>query len=212
MSEEENFSKRVPSLRVLLVEDNPGDAKLMMAVLERSGYRLSFDTVGSLASFQEQLKRSDYEIIISDYNLRDWTAIEALEAVKNSGKDIPVVVVSGDWGDEAAVEVIKQGATDYVLKDRMARLPSAVQRAWEEKALREEQRRAENQITLQLERLAALRAIDIAIQSTMDIRVTPNIFLDQVMAQLGVHAADILLLRPHTQMLEYFIGAGSNPA
>ena len=143
MTAKEESSPAGRPLRVLLVEDNPRDAKLIIAVLERSGYQLSVDTVTSLASFQEQLERSDHEVILADYNLRGWTALEALQALKNSGRDIPFVVVTGTLGDEAAVEVIQQGATDYVLKDRLARLPSAIERALEEKTFREERKESE---------------------------------------------------------------------
>lgn len=211
LSEKERVGKSVRSLRVLIAEDSPSDLKLIVSMLERSGYKLSFEAVDSLQSFKEHLKQFDYEIILSDFNLRDWNAMDGLEAVKNSGKDIPVLVVSGSLGDELAVEVIKRGATDYVLKDRMARLPSAIQRALEEKALQEEQRRAECQIRLQLERLAALRTIDAAINSSLDLRLTLSIFLDQVMTQLNVDAANVLLLRPHTQMLEQAVGRGFRP-
>ncbi len=143
MSEKEDFTQIGSSLRLLFVEDNPRDVKLTASVLERSGYRLTFDVADSPASFEKQLARGDHEIIICDYNLRDWTAIDALEIVKKSGKDIPVVVVSGSLGDQAVVDLIKLGATDYILKDRMARLPSAIQRALEENKLREERQAAE---------------------------------------------------------------------
>jgi response regulator RpfG family c-di-GMP phosphodiesterase len=201
-------TKDSSSLRVLIVEDNPRDVKLIMATLEKSGYRLLPEIVDSLALFEVKIKQTDHDIILSDYNLRDWTALEALDAVHKSGKDIPLIVVSGTLGDEAIVEVMKHGATDYVLKDRMARLPSAIQHAVEEKKVREARRCAEVEIRLQLDRLAASRAIDIAITSSLDIRVTLSVLLDQVTSQLGVHSADVLLLRPQAQMLEYVTGRG----
>src|SRR5437016_818584 len=129
VKEKEELGQLGRSLRVLFIEDNPRDVKLIAASLERSGYRLAFDAVDSPESLQEQLKRDDHDIILSDYNLRDWTAIDALKIVNDSGKDIPFIVTSGSLGDEAAAEIIKQGASDYVLKDRMARLPAAILRA-----------------------------------------------------------------------------------
>jgi PAS domain S-box-containing protein len=87
--------------------------------------------------------------------------VEALKIVKKSGKDIPVIVVSGSLGDEAAVEYIRQGATDYVLKDRMARLPSAVGRALEAKATRAERKRAE------AERVRLMTAIEQSADSVL---------------------------------------------
>ena len=85
-------------------------------------------------------------MILADFNLRNWTAIDALEILKRSGKDIPLIVVTGSLGDEAAVECIKQGAADFVLKDRPARLPTAVQRALEERRLRGERKTLEGQL------------------------------------------------------------------
>ena len=196
------------SLRVLIAEDSSRDVELVVSVLRRSGYHVTFEAVDSPAAFQEKLEQGEHELIISDYDLRDWTAIDALKIVKKSGKDIPVVVVSGSLGDETVVEVLKRGATDYILKDRMARLPSAVRRVLEEKALREEHHRQEHQITLQLARLTALRAIDITITSSLDLRVTLSVILHEVKTQLGVHAADILLLKSPTHILEYVTGFG----
>ena len=131
-----------PRLRVLFVEDNPGDVKLMAAMLQQAGYELESKSVDTPAALQKTLSE-DVDVIVSDYNLHGWTAITALEIVKSAGKNIPVIVVSGSLGDEAAADCIKQGAVDYVLKDRMARLPTAVRRAIDEAALRRKQAEAE---------------------------------------------------------------------
>jgi DNA-binding NtrC family response regulator len=132
-----------PKLHVLFVEDSPRDVKLTARVLEKAGYHLEFAAVDSPELFQEQLKKADPQIIICDYNLRGWTERDALEIARKLEKDIPFVVVSGSLGDEAAVECIKKGAMDYVLKDRMARLPSAVRRVLEEKATHDQRKQAE---------------------------------------------------------------------
>ncbi len=138
-----DFIRTNQRLRILFADDTPQDIKLMTSMLSRSGYRLTFSTVDSLSSFEDRLNEESFDIVVCDYNLRDWTAVEALDVLKNSSQDIPLVVVSGSLGDEAAAEIITRGATDYVLKDRLARLPSAIQRALEEKALRAERRQAE---------------------------------------------------------------------
>src|SRR5208337_1225788 len=132
-----------PPLRVLILEDNPRDAKLMASVLERGGFRVQFEVTDSQKVFQERLARAECDVILADFNLRDWTAFDALDILKRSGKDIPLIVVTGSQGDEAAAECIKQGAADFILKDRPARLPTAVQRALEEKRLRTENQRTE---------------------------------------------------------------------
>ena len=81
------------------------------------------------------LGQLDFDIILADYNLQDWTGLDALDILKASGKNIPVIMVTGSLGDEAAVACIKEGAADYVLKDRVARLPLAVRSALKEREL-----------------------------------------------------------------------------
>jgi PAS domain S-box-containing protein len=132
----------LPPLRVLILEDNPRDAKLTASVLEGGGFRVQFEVMDSPEFFRESLEKAEYDVILADFNLRHWTAFDALDILKRSGKDIPLIVVTGSLGDEAAVECIKQGAADFVLKDRPARLPTTVQRALEEKRLRTENKRA----------------------------------------------------------------------
>ena len=145
-----------PLLRVLIVEDNPSDAKLTARVLESKVGKVQCDVTDSLDSFRESLERTPYDVIIADFNLRNWTALDALEILKQSGKDIPLIVVTGSLGDEAAVECIKQGAADFVLKDRPARLPTAVQRALKEQKLREDRRRAAEELSKSEERYRTL--------------------------------------------------------
>ena len=130
-----------PPLRVLLLEDNPRDAKLTVRLLEGGGFRMQSEVTDSLECFGKCLEKADYDVIVSDFNLRNWTALDALETLKRSGKDIPLIVVTGSLGDEAAAECIKQGAADFVLKDRPARLPTAIQRALDEKRHRTENQR-----------------------------------------------------------------------
>src|SRR5437667_11168721 len=112
------FQKVGATLHALLVEDNPRDVKLIRAILERSGYLLTHVSIDTPEMLQKQLGEAQLEVVISDYNLQGWTAMDALEIIKKSGKDIPFIVVTGTLGDEAAAECIKQGATDFILKDR----------------------------------------------------------------------------------------------
>ena len=141
-----------PPLWVLILEDSPRDAKLTASVLENGGYTMQSEVTDSAEFFRESLEQAEYDVILADFNLRNWTALDALEILKRSGKDIPLIVVTGTLGDEGAAECIKQGAADFVLKDRPARLPAAVQRALEEKRLRAENQRSFETIS----RLAAI--------------------------------------------------------
>jgi PAS domain S-box-containing protein len=134
------------SLRALILEDNRQDVERMVALLKGVGYALSFEVVDSLTHLQQQLARTDYDIILAADNLRAWTATDALEILKKSRKDVPFVVVAGTLGGRAAVECIKQGAADYVLKNRLQRLPVVVERVLRDKAHREEAARLQEQI------------------------------------------------------------------
>ena len=130
-------------LRVLIVEHSLPDAELSLAELKKAGLEVRADLVQSSEEFTERLCSNAYDIILADYRLPGWTGLEALALLRNAGKDIPFLLVTGTLGEEAAVECIKQGVTDYVLKGHLTRLPVAVRHALEEKTLREERTRAE---------------------------------------------------------------------
>ncbi len=130
-------------LRVLHVEDNELDAELVAEALRRGGFSVSVAVVQAAAEFEQQLRSQRPDVVIADYNLPQWKGMEALDVLRRQGLDIPLILVSGALGDVTAVECIKAGATDYVLKDGLARLPEAVRRALREKHLREQHRRSE---------------------------------------------------------------------
>jgi PAS domain S-box-containing protein len=141
-----NLAGRGRSLRALILEDNPLDAELMVAILKRAGYVGDFEVIDSPEQFQEKLKQDAHDVILADYNLRTWTALDALAILKKAAKELPLIVVTGTLGDEAAVECIKQGATDYVLKHRLTRLPVVVEHALRDKAHRIEAARLQEEI------------------------------------------------------------------
>src|SRR6266849_1500107 len=118
------------SLRVLFVEDMPTDVKLCLRELTKAGFEVTEDVVQTPEEFLERIRAIPYDIILSDQRLPKWTGTEALECVQQEGIDIPFILVTGTTlGEEAAVECIKKGASDYVLKDRLARLPVAISQA-----------------------------------------------------------------------------------
>ena len=125
-------------LKVLLVEDVAADAELCVDALEKAGFSVDADVCSSAEDFEQMIRTKDYDVILADYNLKDWTGIQAVEILRRLGKNIPVLVVTGNLGDEKAVDCIHQGAADYVLKDRLSRLPSAVSRSIEENVLRKQ--------------------------------------------------------------------------
>jgi PAS domain S-box-containing protein len=119
-------------LRVLLLEDHPYDAELTIDQLVQAGYAPEWHRVDTEREYLAYLEPT-LDIILADYNMPQFNAIRALELLKERQLDIPFIVVSGSIGEELAVRSMKQGATDYVLKDRMARLGEAVKQALRQK-------------------------------------------------------------------------------
>lgn len=132
--------------RILLLEDNKADAKLSLSELARAGFEADTDVVSTSEDFTEKIQSQHYDLILADYRLPDWTGLDALRWLRNSGFNVPFILVTGTLGDDLAVECIKEGATDYVLKDKLDRLPRACRRALEEASLRAERDRAEKEV------------------------------------------------------------------
>jgi signal transduction histidine kinase len=130
-------------VKALLIEDNSADADLILRELTREGFDVSLNIIETPDQLRRQLQDSPPDFILSDYNLKNWEGMEALEIVKGTKLDIPFILVSGSLGEVAAVELIKRGVTDYILKDALARLPVAVRRALAEKELRSQKRTVE---------------------------------------------------------------------
>jgi signal transduction histidine kinase len=145
-------------LRVLHVEDNELDAELVATALRKGGFSVAAAVVQTEAEFEEQLRLHRPDVVIADYNLPQWKGMEALEVLRREGLDTPLILVSGALGDITAVECIKRGATDYVLKDGLARLPEAVRRALQEKRLLRLRHKAEEDLAHKVEELARSNA------------------------------------------------------
>ncbi len=112
-------------LRVLILEDRPADAELMLHELRRAGFEPHWQRVETEADYLAHL-HADLDVILADYALPQFNALRALALLQEHDLDIPCIVVTGAVSEEAAVECMKQGAADYLLKDRLARLGSAV--------------------------------------------------------------------------------------
>jgi signal transduction histidine kinase len=122
-------------LTVLVIEDDPLDFEILEHSLTAVGFSLDCRRVETEAEFVAQLK-PDIDVVLSDYTLPGWNAVRALELFRASRLDVPFIVVSGTISDEKAVECIKLGASDYLLKDRLGRLGPAIARAIEDLAER----------------------------------------------------------------------------
>jgi signal transduction histidine kinase len=158
MTPTDDFGPQPGQLRVLHVEDNSLDAELVAQALRKGGFSVSMVVVQAEAEFERQLRLQRPDVVIADYNLPQWKGMDALEVLRREGLEIPLILVSGALGDITAVECIKQGATDYVLKDGLARLPEAVRRALQEKRLLRLRRQAEEDLARKAEELARSNA------------------------------------------------------
>jgi two-component system cell cycle sensor histidine kinase/response regulator CckA len=130
-------------LRLLLLEDNEPDAYLILHTMKDAEPGIRIDRAATRRQFTELLAAHDYDLVLADYRLPDWTGMDALRELRRLGFDMPLIIVTGELGDEHAVECVKGGAADYVLKTRtLARLPLAVRRAVEEKRSKDVSRRS----------------------------------------------------------------------
>ncbi len=133
-------------LRVLLVEDSEDDALLIARLLERGNYRLQLQRIDTAEAMREALSQATWDLIISDYSMPSFGGRDALNILKESGQDIPFILVSGAIGEEIAIAAMKAGAHDYLMKDKLSRLVPAVRRELKEARIRAEQRKAEEQL------------------------------------------------------------------
>ena len=134
------------NLRVLLVEDSEDDAALVVRALSKGGFLPSCERVDTAAAMAACLARQEWDLILSDYAMPQFNGLAALELMQAKGLDLPFILVSGAVGEETAVEVMRAGACDYVMKDKLARLAPAVIRGLREAKNRKAAREADRAI------------------------------------------------------------------
>ncbi|MGH7435237.1 MAG: sensor histidine kinase, partial [Polyangiaceae bacterium] len=137
-------------LRLLVVEDREDDAELVIFELRRGGYEPTFKRVQDAAAMGAALREGPWDIVLSDWSMPAFSAPDALGVLKASGLNIPFIIVSGTIGEETAVEALRSGAHDFLLKHRLARLVPTVERSLRET---EERRQAEAALRRSEERL-----------------------------------------------------------
>jgi two-component system cell cycle sensor histidine kinase/response regulator CckA len=136
-------------LIILLLEDSAVDALLLLEALKRDGLACSLLRVETEQEFRENLQKGGFDLIISDFTLPSYDGLRALKLANSLRPEIPFIFYSGRIGEEAAIQALKQGATDYVLKQFPQRLPAAIHRAIGERILRRERLKAQEQIQAQ---------------------------------------------------------------
>ena len=143
-------------IHILMLEDSEADAELVAHSLRKGGMIFTCERAETRVEFIRALERSPPDLILSDYSLPAFDGYAALAVAQAKCPDAPFIFVTGTLGEEVAIETLKQGATDYVLKHRLSRLVPSVQRALREAGERQERRRAEEQLRQSHEQLRAL--------------------------------------------------------
>ena len=153
-------------LKLLILEDNAFDADLEVSRLEAAGYRCDWRRVQTREEFEACLDHPDFDLILADYNLPSFDGLSALRLLTERGLEIPFVLISGTLGEERAIESVKAGATDYVMKERLERLAQVVTRALSDRMERAKRRAAQQALRDAHRRLQALSARLLEIEET----------------------------------------------
>ncbi|MFA5848250.1 MAG: response regulator [Bacteroidales bacterium] len=141
------------TLSILSLEDSIQDFELIRENLKSSGTSIFLTRVENRRDFLSSLTNNKFDLILADFNLPGFDAFGALEICNQICSDVPFICVSGSIGEETAIELIKLGAVDYVLKDRLVRLPVAIKRALDEAKEKEIRRIAEESLKAKMEEL-----------------------------------------------------------
>ncbi len=182
------------ALKVLVVEDSQDDTDLILKELRRVGFEPTWRRVEVEADFLAEIKKRP-DIIISDNSMPQFKGLRALELLRERGWNIPFILVSGTIGEEMAVEAMKCGATDYLMKGQIARLGSVVERSLEEKKLWAQRQRAEEQIRRTQRALRHMLAHSPAVFYTLRIeggKAFPVLVSDNVERLLGFSPAECM--------------------
>lgn len=174
------------SLNLLVVEDVQEDIELIVLSLEAAGVQFDFEVADSLEQCQSLLNGQVFNAVLADYRLPGLQAPDIFQLVNELCPTVPFILVTGSLGEEAAVECIKTGMTDYVLKDRLYRLPTVLKRALAEADLKREQQAAIAQIEQQAWQEAVLNRIVQAMRETLVLEEVLQTTVNQLQTALGV--------------------------
>jgi len=153
-------------LKLLILEDNALDAELEVGRLQAAGYDCDWRRVQTREDFEASLDHPDFDLILADYNLPDFDGLSALRLALERGLEIPFVLISGMLGEERAIESLKAGATDYVMKERLERLAPVVARAMSDRTERVKRRAAQQALREAHRRLQALSVRLLQVEET----------------------------------------------
>src|SRR6266498_4485193 len=178
-------------LRILLIEDSEDDASLLLREIQHAGYKVNFERVETAEAMRTALAGQTWDIILCDYSLPKFSAPQALELAKESGYDLPFIIVSGTIGEESAVSALKAGAHDFLIKGNFARLVPAIQRELKEAEGRRERQQRERE-------LEAIASVSSILQATTTLHEMLPRLLDEALALIKAEGGNIWLHDPAT--------------
>jgi len=161
-------------LRILMLEDNPMDAAVIRKTLSRIPFHTCFTLTTTAGEYLEKLHQQDYDLILSDYQIPNFDAVKALKARNQKNSSIPFILITGAVSEEVAILILKEGADDYILKDRMQRLPFAVEKLLAKQKIKHDKQFLESSLSELTERF------QLASKSSFDVIWDYNIEKDKV--------------------------------
>ena len=179
-------------LRLLIVEDYADDAELMVMRLEEEGFSPAWQRVETEEGYLKALEERP-DLILADWKLPQFSGLRALELLKEQGLDIPFFLVSGSIGEEAAIDALHKGASDYILKDRSKRLGQSVRRALESRRYQAEKKETEAELKRRMAELEVLYDISSSLRYLENLDAILNSLLDKTLAALETVAGAIWL-------------------
>lgn len=189
-------------LKALIIDDSEDDVLLLVRGLTRGGFELEFERVEMPDDMRSALSNQNWDVIISDYSMPNFSGLAALSVLQESGLDLPFILASGTVGEDMAVEAMKAGAHDYVMKGNLVRLSTAIERELREVEVRRSRKRAEEESKRNLERIKILHEIDLAITSTLDLQPMLHLLLEKIEPALPNLATTIRLFDKETGELD----------
>jgi diguanylate cyclase (GGDEF)-like protein len=207
-------------LRVLIVEDSEDDALLLARELTRSGYTLSFARVDTPEGLREALAGQAWDIVISDYSMPHFSGTDALKLLRETNPDLPFILASATIGEEKAVEAMRDGANDYVMKGNLKRLAPAIERELREAEVRRERKRADERLrylayhdvvtdlpnhTFLHERLVETLIFAEQAMNRVGLLIMKVIRFSEINETFGQHTAELLLKRIGERLREELV-------
>jgi putative nucleotidyltransferase with HDIG domain len=190
-------------LRILLIEDSEDDARLVLREIQRNGYEVESERVETADAMRTTLARQAWDLIICDFSLPRFSAPKALELLKKSGHDLPFIIVSGTIGEESAVNALKAGAHDFIIKGNFARLIPAIQRELKDAEIRRERRERERE-------LEAIAWVSSKLRAAKTLEEMLSDLLEQALILIGADAGSIWLYDSSRQIVELKTHRGWN--